>query len=142
MSLANDMGIRSRHVGLNGHVVMEAFYDSGWHLYDPDLEVVVRDEPGKVLSLTELTEQSHLLRDAYGGPKSAAIPLILSTEDNTFMSYPPGAWFIWSSQVLYLLEKVTNYLKYLTPLFLLAVGLFVRWSADKKRHGRHEARQT
>lgn len=122
MSLANDMGITSRHVGLNGHVVMEAFYDSGWHLYDPDYEVVARDEPGKVLSVTELADQSHLLRDAYGGPKRAAVPLILSTEDNTFMSYPPGSWFVWKSQVLYVFEKVTNYLKYLTPMFLLAVG--------------------
>ena len=130
MSLANDIGIRSRHIGLNGHVVMEAFYDGGWHLYDPDLEVVAKNAFGKVLSLSELMEDQYLLGKAYGGPKIAAIPLILTTEDNTFMTYPPGTWFTWKSQVLYLAEKVANYLKYLVPLSALLIGLV---AARRKR---------
>ena len=53
-TLAESQGIRTRSVGLNGHVVMEAWYDNDWHLYDPDLEVVPLLDDGRVLSLDEL----------------------------------------------------------------------------------------
>ena len=127
LSLANDIGIRSRHVGLGRHVVMEAFYDNDWHLYDPDMEVYVRDSNGDVLSVQELSNPNNddLLRAAYAGPKEDIIPTLISREDNTFMSYPPGSWFVWKSQVMYLMEKATNYLKYMIPLFLFTLGIII-----------------
>lgn len=35
LCLALESDIRARHVGLDGHVVMEAWYNNDWHLYDP-----------------------------------------------------------------------------------------------------------
>lgn len=123
LSLANDVGIPSRHVGLNGHVVMEAYYDGKWHMYDPDMEVVVPDESGRLLSVSALAAREDLLRQAYAGPRATVIPFFTSTVDNTFMSYPPGAWFVWKSQVLYLFEQIAAYLKYLLALLLVILGV-------------------
>ena len=131
MSMAAEAGIRARHVGLYGHVVMEAFYDGGWHLYDPDYEVVVRDEAGQVIGVQDLLARRDLLAEAYLGPKSAVIPALLSTQDNTFMSYPGGAWFVWKDQVLYLLERVTRWLKYLLPVVM--AGIAIRLMKRKRR---------
>ncbi len=125
LSLANDVGIPSRHVGLNGHVVMEAYYDGEWHMYDPDMEVVAADETGRLLSVSALAGRDDLLRQAYAGPRATVIPFIASTVDNTFMSYPPGSWFVWKAQVLYLFEQVAEYLKYLLALSFLIVGVLL-----------------
>jgi hypothetical protein len=131
--LANDIGIRSRHVGLGRHVVMEAFYDKDWHLYDPDMEVFVRDSNGDVLSVEELSNRNndHLLRAAYRGHKEDIIPTLISREDNTFMNYPPGSWFVWQSQVMYIMEKAANYLKYIIPLSLFTLGIMIILISNK-----------
>lgn len=125
LTMANDFGITARHVGLNGHVVMEAYYDGGWHMYDPDMEVTALDDAGAVLSVSAVVERADLLAQAYAGPKAAVIPFFLSGEDNTFMSYPPGAWFIWKAQVLYLFEQAAGFAKYLLALLLLAAGVML-----------------
>lgn len=117
VALANEIGIPARHVGLNGHVVMEAWYDGAWHLYDPDMEVVLRDESGAVLGIGDLLERPDLLRSTYaarGEPEFAEF--FLSDNDNT---YAPGAWFTWKAQLLAAAEPVNGALKYVLPLLLL-----------------------
>ncbi len=123
VTLANEMGVRARHVGLSGHVVMEAYYDEGWHMFDPDTEVIAKDESGHVVSVERLSNDLDLLQRSYPGIKSNTVPIIASKEDNSFASYPQGSWFVWSSQLLFLVEKATRFLKYLVPLFFLAVGV-------------------
>jgi hypothetical protein len=103
---------------------MEAWYENDWHLYDPDFEVVPRDETGVVLSVEELATDIHALKTAYHGVKSVAIPIIASREDNTFMSYPIGAQFEWKSQVLSRMEQIMEVLKFIIPLLLIGYGLF------------------
>ena len=124
--MALDSGIIARHVGLNGHVVMEAVYDGGWHLYDPDMEVVPLAADGRVLGLDELVRAPHLLERNYAGPKAVVIPYLRSIEDNTFMSYPQGSWFVWKSEVLFRFEQLAAYLKYVLPLVLLLMGFWWR----------------
>ena len=64
VTLARGYGIAARHLGLDGHVVMEAWYDGDWHMFDPTKDVVpVAD--GEVLSLEELAARPDLVRALY-----------------------------------------------------------------------------
>jgi len=121
LSLAN--GIKARHVGLDGHVVMEAWYDSDWHLYDPDLEVVPLDSTGQVLSVENLALNKELL-DKYYGPHGVA-HIVGSRENNTYMSYPEGSWFEWKSNVLVNFESTMEVLKLALPIALIVAGLWL-----------------
>lgn len=121
LTLALRHGIAARHVGLDGHVVMEAWYDSDWHMYDPDLEVVPVDDGGHVLSVDALAANTRLL-EKYYAPHGAA-NIVGSRENNTYMGYPQGAWFEWKSNVLVYVERVMELLKFAVPLLLLLAGL-------------------
>jgi len=123
LSLALDRGIRARHVGLDGHVVMEAWYDSDWHLYDPDKEVMPVDSTGEVLSVEKLALNRSLLEKYYG--RFGYVDIVGSRENNTYMSYPEGAWFEWKSTLLAYLERVMEVLKFAVPLTLIALGLWL-----------------
>lgn len=63
--LAERAGIRGRLVVLHGHVVMEAFYDGAWRMYDPDVELVPRGADGAVLSVEALEDDAELTRSFY-----------------------------------------------------------------------------
>jgi len=131
MQLAIQNGIKARHVGLNGHVVMEAWYDNDWHLFDPDAEVVPRDTSGRVLSVEELSRNMILLKNEYPAMKGDFVPIIASREDNSFVSYPTGAYFEWKSQVLYYFEKIAQLLKYLVSLIFVVFGLYLQFTHNK-----------
>lgn len=128
LRMAQKAGIRPRHVGLFGHVVMEAWYEGDWHLYDPDLEVAAENEKGSVLSVEELSWNKELVLKVYAGrgedsyiKKIAGI--ITSREDNTFMSYPIGSHFVWKKQVLAEIEKTAEVFKFVIPGLLILVGI-------------------
>ena len=123
MQSALKAGIRARHVGLNGHVVMEAWYDDDWHMYDPDAEVIPQDANNRILSADELAKTPVILANAYSGIKTKFISFIASRQDNTYVSYPVGAYFEWKSQVLLYVEKMMQVLKYLLPLLFIGFGL-------------------
>lgn len=129
LALAN--GIKSRHVGLDGHVVMEAWYDSDWHLYDPDLEVLPLDSAGKVLSVAQLALNQKLL-DKYYGPYGAA-QIVGSRENNTYATFPKGARFEWKSNVLAYVEKLMEVLKFAIPLAFIIVGLWLASRPTRRR---------
>jgi hypothetical protein len=125
LRLAMDNGIRARHVGLNGHVVMEAWYDNDWHLFDPDLEVVPRNVKGEIPGVEELARNQELLHQYYGdyhGTNASMVEILGSREDNTYMSYPPGAWFGWKSNVLFWFEKFAEHLKFVLPVLMVIPG--------------------
>jgi hypothetical protein len=123
LHLALAHGIKARHVGLQGHVVMEAWYDNDWHLYDPDLEVIPVNAEGKVLSLDALAQEPALL-DRYYGPHNAQ-DMFRNRENHLYMSTPEGARFEWKGNVLAIVEKVAEVLKFILPLALLALGLWL-----------------
>lgn len=123
LSLALANGIKARHVGLDGHVVMEAWYDSDWHLYDPDLEVVPLDSAGQVFSVEKLALNHALLDKYYGRHETSQI--VGTRENNTYMSYPEGVWFEWKTNVLVYLEKLMQVLKFVVPIVFIAVGLWL-----------------
>ena len=119
LALAN--GIKARHVGLDGHVVMEAWYDSDWHLYDPDLEVIPVDSAGHVLGVEELALNQQLLKKYYG--PHGFVEIVSSRENNTYVSYPEGSRFEWKANVLAYLEKSAEILKFVFPIIMTAMGL-------------------
>ena len=123
LRLAQAHGIRARHVGLQGHVVMEAWYDSDWHLYDPDLEVVPLDSEGNVLSVEQLAVNPTLLEKYY--KRHNVDQIVRSRENNTYMSYPEGARFEWKSNLLAYLERVMEYLKFGIPIALIVLGVWL-----------------
>ncbi len=127
-TLAESNGIRTRAVGLNGHVVMEAWYDNNWHLYDPDLEAIPLLESQLILSLDELAKSPELINKYYAGKGSEEytkriVNIIASREDNSFSSYPRLVLFEWKSNVLFHIEKIANWGKWVIPIILLVVNL-------------------
>ena len=126
-TLAESYGIRTRSVGLNGHVVMEAWYDNDWHLFDPDLEVVPVLENQRVLSLDELAKSPELVLKYYSGRGDAKytqriVDIICSREDNSFSSYPRLVLFEWKTNVLFHFEKIAHFMKWIIPIILLMAG--------------------
>ena len=128
MQLADKAGIRPRHVGLFGHVVMEAWYDGEWHMYDPDFEVIALDDSGSVLSVAALSRDEDMVRKVYAGVSSslreAIVRIMTSREDNSFISYPPGSQFVWKAQVLLHFEQASEYLKFIVPAIMMFLGVF------------------
>lgn len=125
MRLALDRGIRARHVGLYGHVVMEAWYDGKWHLFDPDLKVIPRNASGQIVSVDTLAQSPELLEKYYGalhGDNASMVEIIRSVENNSYASYPIGAWFEWKSNVLYWFEKCAELIKFIIPFLLIIFG--------------------
>jgi hypothetical protein len=91
--LAGMAGIPARHVHLEGHILMEAWYEDSWHAFDPDLEVVVAEESGTVVSVERLIREPSLLRAAYASRGSReyvenVVALFTSTGNNRYISYP------------------------------------------------------
>jgi len=123
LKLALENGIRARHVGLDGHVIMEAWFDSDWHLYDPDMEVVPINAAGEVLSVEELALNTQLLEKYYGPFGHNLVQIVASRENNTYMSYPVGSRFVWKSEVLVYFEKIMEALKFAIPIGLILCGL-------------------
>ena len=140
MRLADMSGIPARHVLLNGHIVMEAWYEDGWHAYDPDLEAAVRDGQGRVLSVREAAGMLSLLVEAYGGKGDARylaslLAMIENTSDDRYLVYPRGGVFGGSGQRPGRVEQAAEYARYVVPLALLGAAL-VLLSVDGKKGGR------
>lgn len=93
VQLALENGIQARHVGLEGHVVMEAWYDNDWHMYDPDMKIVPAGPDGTILSVDALSRSDTLLEKYYSG--TGFVDIIKSREDNNFVSTPAGSRFDW-----------------------------------------------
>jgi len=71
-------------VGLNGHVVMEAWYEGDWHLYDPDLEVLPVNSQGHVMSVEKLSHEKELLQSYYG--PHGMMEIVGSLQDDNYVS--------------------------------------------------------
>ena len=126
--LAEAIDIRTRAVGLNGHVVMEAWYENDWHLFDPDLELVPLLDNKRILSLDELARSPELIRQLYAGRGdeeyvNSIVKIIATREDNSFSSYPKLVQFEWKTMGLFHFEKISNVMKWIIPTILLLLGL-------------------
>lgn len=92
-ALLDAAGIRNRSVGLNHHVVAEAFYDSAWHILDALFFGKHQPErEGRVLSVDELKAEPYL---ADACPQDCFVydPELLMSEDGyQILGYCFGPW--------------------------------------------------
>lgn len=123
MHMALHEGIRARHVGLNGHVVMEAWHENDWHMFDPDAEVVPRSENHQILSLDDLAKNLDVLHELYPPALGIHGSTIASREDNSFVSHPKAAYFEWKAQALLHLENILQFMKYFLPILLIMISI-------------------
>lgn len=141
--LAEHFGIRSRHVGLNGHVVMEAWYDNGWHMYDPDFEVKASLTNKNILSVENLSKDTDLIQKIYA-PKTTfkqlnrIIDIITSSEDNLDIGYPRqyrllGFEFNTNQSIALYIQNFANWLKFPVLLVMIALGLLMTLPYFRKK---------
>jgi len=125
LRMALKAGIPARHVGLQGHVVVEAWYENEWHMYDPDLEVIALDEYGNVMAVDTLARNSTLIRKLYEGRGDIEeiVSILQHREKHNFITYPQGARFVWKVEVIYLFKIIAEYLKFIIPLFIVSIAL-------------------
>lgn len=135
LRLARDHGFKVRHVGLNGHVVMEAWYDGDWHLYDPDLEVVPVDSQGRVLSVEKLSHEKGLLQAYYG--RHEMVEIVGSLQDDNYISYPETARFTWQAELLSRVEPMLEVMKYLLPVLMIIAGIRLAHRLKSQIHQLH-----
>lgn len=139
LRLASMEGIPARHAHLNGHIVMEAGYDGEWHAYDPDLEGVVRDEDGSVLSVEAAARRPDLLRKTYTGRGSPEyterlVGIYADTRDDRYHVYPPRSFFSpeghWPGRI----EGSAKLARMTLPVALYVAG-FALLGAGRKKEG-------
>lgn len=83
--LARVAGLRARVWGLNGHVVAEAYFDGGWHMFDADGEVYYLDDDNETIASVETLQRRPDLLRRYRSPIKDADELVriyTTTEDN------------------------------------------------------------
>jgi hypothetical protein len=125
LTLAEQNGIPARHVNIKGtHVIMEAWYDGAWHMYDPDLKIKPTLN-GNILSVVELSQERSLLEALYGNA-----PLFVERlpQMNLHSYARNGDWFIWSSHALMLIEIAADYLKFIVPILILVLCMTRPWT--------------
>lgn len=127
MKLAQLNDIRVRHVGLLGHVVMEAWYNEQWHMYDPDNEgpsmgMINTNKP--IPSVNKIANNKNLYQKIYSNnPKSNKFWNVFQTQyNNTYMTYPPGTWFHWKVEVLSYFEAIMQVIKWVVPVVFIVLG--------------------
>lgn len=128
--LASKAGIPSRHILLDGHIVMEGWYSGSWHAYDPDLEVVVTDEGGHVLSADGLAGKPDLIRLAYAGRGSPAfldnlVTIYTSRQNNLAKTYPAESGITVAGQRPARVEQAARHGRFLLPVALILAGAFL-----------------
>lgn len=91
-AMANAVGLKSRTYCLSGHVVTEIFYNSEWHMYDPDLEVVYKDVDGDIVSASSIERDTSLILDgpelSNGTDRKHISKIYASTNDNYVLATP------------------------------------------------------
>ncbi|MBI5343660.1 MAG: hypothetical protein HZB63_10195 [Deltaproteobacteria bacterium] len=137
MRLAGMAGIPARHVLLDGHIVMEARHDGSWHAFDPDLEVVVRDEAGVVLSAEALARRPDLVRRSYSGRGDPAniesiVAIYASTANTEYMTYPAQSIFGPQGQRPGRVEKAAHFAVFIIPGSMIAAGAALSAAAHRK----------
>jgi hypothetical protein len=114
--MARELGIEARLIQLEGHVVMEAYFDGAWHMYDADAEVGASSLFDAPPAIDELIADPDRLTALYAPNNPQMVPVILSTDNN---------WIGDQDQYRVRLESIGSVAKYTVPLLMMMVGLLV-----------------
>jgi hypothetical protein len=120
VDIATHAGVCARVVGLDGHVVVEAYYDDDWHGFDPHYGVVFR-HGSRVLSVAELATLPRVAADVYSEHRLAydsdEVLGILARQQITPME--PGCHL---SPGTARLQRLAQGLKWWIPLLAMAIA--------------------
>ena len=126
LKLLEEDNIKTRHVSFysyrGGHVIMEAWFNGKWNMFDPDYKVVPYNNNLEILSVNELIIDSKTLYKYYEYG-SVVSKLFLEQENHSYVAYPEGSYFEWKTNVLKYYEELMEVLKYL----LLIGYIFFMW---------------
>lgn len=108
--LAEEAGIKSRTIWLEGHVVAEVFYEEKWHMFDPDCGVVF-EENGDVLSYQDVISSPEKIEKAYAESNcregSGMREIFITQENNRFFDdFYPHRPFL---NAYYLVTTIASY---------------------------------
>lgn len=138
MRLAGMAGIPTRHVLLEGHIVMEARYDGSWHAYDPDLETVARDDAGAVACVATLERRPDIVRKSYAGRGNPAyvetiVAIYLSAANNEYLAYPADPGPATPGQRPGRVKRAASVAAFLLPAALIAAGAALAAGGGRRR---------
>jgi hypothetical protein len=118
-NILNEQSISSRILALSGHVVNEVKIENKWIVVDPTYNVIFYH------SLCELESDPELVYQIYikaGRPEKEA------KKWKTIYQSSGNNWHFMSSKIyglkIYLVEKVSLYIIWIIPFFLLALNVF------------------
>ena len=140
MRLAEKSGIPTRHVLLDGHIVMEAWYDGNWHAYDPDMEVVIRDKAGRVLSVREMANSPDRIRREYSVRGDRAftntiVGIYGNTASHRYIAYPRRSIVGVRGQRPGRVEQAAEVARFAIPPVFLVAGVFLIRGGKRKEGG-------
>jgi len=117
-----ELGLKTRLTGLKGHVVAEVFLpDKGWRVVDPDMGIFWDHDLGSFgVNPSEEQVKNKLLTRGFSEEISQNFARVYTTQENNYrMEYP-------TAPNRFLLEKLSQWLKWLVPLGLIGMGLAKR----------------
>jgi transglutaminase superfamily protein len=119
VSKGKDLGLETRLIGLSGHVVAEVYLPGkGWRVVDPDMGIFWDHDLDSFGTEPNINQIKNHLSTLGFLDKTAQhfAKVYTSQEDNKREKYP-------TAPKRYLLEKITNWFKWLIPLILIGVSL-------------------
>lgn len=127
VDVATRRGIEARMAGLDGHVVAEAFYYGGWHVFDPDYGVILHDQD-RVVSLEELLEDPDLTRRLYRNHrlKNDVEALIAVFEKKIVVRAPSGGHL---SPRTAAWQRGARIAKWLLPVGMIGLALLLKFGS-------------
>jgi Transglutaminase-like superfamily len=118
----NDLGLKTRLIGLKGHVVAEVYLpDKGWRVVDSDMGIFWdHDLDSFGVNPNEEQVKNKLLTRGFSEEMSQNFAQVYTTQENNHRADYPTA------PNRFLLEKFCQWLKWLIPFGLIGLGLAKR----------------
>jgi hypothetical protein len=124
LQMAKRAEIPAREVQLVGHVVMEAWYDDEWRMYDTDFEVIGGLPGEPVVSVDQLARNPDRLLQLYAGKTDPEVILRVFNRREIASSYPFWTPRHWKSRFLEVGENIAEVVKFVIPAVLIFIGLW------------------
>jgi hypothetical protein len=140
MRLAEKSGIPTRHVLLDGHIIMEAWYDGNWHAYDPDMEVVIRNKDGRVLSVREVANSPDRIQREYSVRGDRAftntiVGIYGNTASRQYIAYPQQSIVGGRGQRPGRVEQAAEVARFAVPPVVLVAGAYLIRTGKRRKEG-------
>ena len=132
-NILREQGIKSRIIGLTGHVLNEVLIGKKWKVYDPDYGLAFG------MSLKELEADPAKVYKVYkdtGFTTEEAIHWqnIFSTDIDNW-SYPTSANYAEKGYLIYITEIISFFLIWIIPIFLFFLGILInRYQLTRRHH--------